>query len=78
MLRENKTTPILMSQLNVELGVMFGEAVEGFNNKHNVGMSDIDLIGFYGQTIRLLSMPDSGKTRPAFYFGEESSVPSQA
>lgn len=70
MLRETKTTPSRMSQLNVELGVMFGEAVKGFCDKHDVELSDIDLIGSHGQTIWLLSMPGDGETRSAFCFGE--------
>ena len=70
MLREMKTTPSRMSQLNVELGIMFGEAVKGFCDKHDVEISDIDLIGSHGQTIWLLSMPEDGETRSAFCLGE--------
>lgn len=70
MLRETDTTPSLMSQLNVQLGVMFGEAVKTFCEKHQISMNSIDLIGSHGQTIWLLSMPKEGETRSAFCLGE--------
>lgn len=70
MLRETQTTPSLMSQLNVKLGIMFGEAVMQFCAKHDVAPRDIDLIGSHGQTIWLLSMPEVGETRSAFCLGE--------
>lgn len=76
MLRETKTTPSLMSQLNVNLGVMFGEAVKEFCSKHNLALSDIDLIGSHGQTIWLLSMPEEGETRSAFCLGEGTVISS--
>ncbi|KAM0268847.1 hypothetical protein ACHAPA_004781 [Fusarium lateritium] len=70
MLRETKTTPSKMSQLNVQLGQMFGDAVKEFCDKHQVPMDSIDLIGSHGQTIWLLSMPAEGETRSAFCLGE--------
>lgn len=70
MLRETKTTPSMMSQLNVQLGQMFGDAVKEFCDKHQVPMDSIDLIGSHGQTIWLLSMPGKGETRSAFCLGE--------
>ncbi|KAF3031746.1 hypothetical protein E8E12_001179 [Didymella heteroderae] len=70
MLRETKTTPSLMSQLNVQLGKMFGEAVKSFCDKHNIPIDSIDLIGSHGQTIWLLSMPKEGETQSAFCLGE--------
>lgn len=70
MLRETSTTPSLMSQLNVQLGLMFGEAVKEFCDKHAIEMDSIDLIGSHGQTIWLLSMPQEGETRSAFCLGE--------
>lgn len=69
-LREFNTTPSLMSQLNVNLGRMFGEAVKTFCDKHDYNISDIDLIGSHGQTIWLLSRPKEGETRSAFCLGE--------
>lgn len=59
-----------MAQLNVQLGEMFGEAVQTFCAKHRVDRNDIDLIGSHGQTIWLLSMPKKGETRSAFCLGE--------
>ncbi|RMY64559.1 hypothetical protein D0862_15319, partial [Hortaea werneckii] len=70
MLRETNTQPSLMSQLNVKLGIMFGEAVKRFCDKHDVEISEIDLIGSHGQTIWLLSMPEDGETQSAFCLGE--------
>ncbi|KAF5679580.1 anhydro-n-acetylmuramic acid kinase [Fusarium heterosporum] len=70
MLRETKTTPSKMSQLNVQLGEMFGHAVKEFCDKHEVSLDSIDLIGSHGQTIWLLSMPEEAETRSAFCLGE--------
>ncbi|KAH2869649.1 hypothetical protein KXV31_002732 [Aspergillus fumigatus] len=70
MLRETKTTPSLMSQLNVQLGNMFGETVKLFCEKHNVPINSIDLIGSHGQTIWLLFMPEEGEIRSALCLGE--------
>jgi 1,6-anhydro-N-acetylmuramate kinase len=70
MLRETKTTPSLMSQLNVQLGRMFADAVHTFSEKHNIPTETIDLIGSHGQTIWLLSMPKEGETQSAFCLGE--------
>lgn len=70
MLRETETTPSLMSQLNVQLGEMFADAVHEFCSKHEVDRASIDLIGSHGQTIWLLSMPNEGETRSAFCLGE--------
>lgn len=69
-LREFNTTPSLMSQLNVNLGIMFGEAVKTFCEKNEFPITDIDLIGSHGQTIWLLSRPKQGETRSAFCLGE--------
>lgn len=59
-----------MSQLNVDLGIMFGEAVKEFCSKHNVPITEIDLIGSHGQTIWLLSRPKESEVRSAFCLGE--------
>ena len=69
-LQEFNTTPSDMSQLNVNLGIMFGDAVKTFCQKHSVPITDIDLIGSHGQTIWLLSRPKEGETRSAFCLGE--------
>lgn len=70
MLRETRTTPSQMSQLNVNLGIMLGEAAKRFCEKHDILMDSIDLIGSHGQTIWLLSMPEENETRSAFCLGE--------
>ena len=59
-----------MSQLNVNLGTMFGQAVLDFCAKHDIDQDDIDLIGSHGQTVWLLSRPKEGETRSAFCLGE--------
>ncbi len=72
MLRETQTTPGLPSQLNVQLSMIFGEAVEEFCEKHDVAMDGIDLIGSHGRTIWLLSMPKEGETQSAFCLVEST------
>lgn len=59
-----------MSQLNVDLGTMFGQAVIDFCAKHQIDQDDIDLVGSHGQTVWLLSRPKEGETRSAFCLGE--------
>jgi hypothetical protein len=49
---------------------MFGEAVKEFCAKHEVAITDIDLIGSHGQTIWLLSRPKETEIRSAFCLGE--------
>jgi 1,6-anhydro-N-acetylmuramate kinase len=70
MLQEFNTTPSAMSQLNVQLGEMFGQAVLDFCEKYRISTDDIDLIGSHGQTIWLLSRPKPFETRSAFCLGE--------
>lgn len=70
MLRETKTTPSDMSQINVLLGEMFSDAVDTFCARYGIDKQAIDLIGSHGQTIWLLSMPKEGETRSAFCLGE--------
>ena len=69
-LQTQRTTPSDMSQLNVDLGIMFGDAVKEFCCKHNIPITDIDLIGSHGQTIWLLSRPKEAEIRSAFCLGE--------
>lgn len=76
MLRETETTPSLMSQLNVQLGVMFGDAIKEFCEKYEVALDSIDLIGSHGQTIWLLSLPKEGETQSAFCLGEGTVISS--
>jgi 1,6-anhydro-N-acetylmuramate kinase len=70
MLQEFNTTPSAMSQLNVALGEMFGQAVIDFCDKYQLRKEDIDLIGSHGQTIWLLSRPKPDEIRSAFCLGE--------
>ncbi|KAK0613676.1 hypothetical protein B0T14DRAFT_606130 [Immersiella caudata] len=77
MLRETRTIPSAMSQLNIQLGQMFADAVHEFCATHHVATDSIDLIGSHGQTIWLLSMPQAGETRSAFCLGEGTIMSAQ-
>ena len=63
-----------MTQLNVQLGIMFADAVEEFCHKHQIEMQSIDLIGSHGQTIWLLTLPKDGETRSAFCLGDATII----
>lgn len=61
MLCEIRIILFLMLQFNVKFGVMFGEVVKEFCIKYDVVMSDIDLIGLYGQIIWFFFMFEEGE-----------------
>ncbi len=71
-IRDNKTTPEELSQINVQLGEVFADSVHEFNRRHGFTMDDIDVVGSHGQTIWLLSMPEEGQTRSALTMAEGS------
>lgn len=49
MLREDAAPPSMLSQMDVEMGKIFADAVHIFAQKHAIAVDDIDLVGSGGQ-----------------------------
>jgi 1,6-anhydro-N-acetylmuramate kinase len=70
MLREDAAPPSMLSQMDVEMGKTFADAIHIFAQKNGVAVDDIDLIGSGGQLITLTGMPQQGVHRSNMCLGE--------
>lgn len=70
MLREDAAPPSMLSQMDVEMGKIFADAVHIFAQKHAIAVDDIDLVGSGGQLISLTGMPSQGAHRSNMCLGE--------
>lgn len=70
MLREDTAPPSMLSQMDVEMGHTFANAIHIFTHKHGIATDDIDLIGSGGQLITLTGTPPRGQHRSNMCLGE--------
>jgi 1,6-anhydro-N-acetylmuramate kinase len=74
LIKENKSSPEELSQINVHLGNLFAEASLEFCKKHNISMDDIDLVASHGQTIWYISDPQPGQVRSVLTMAEGAMI----
>lgn len=70
LLREDAAPPSLLSQMDVELGLTFANAVHIFLSRHSLILDTIDLIGSGGQLVSLTGRPAKGQHRSNMCLGE--------
>lgn len=77
-IKENKSSPEEIAQVNVHLGNLFAIATEEFCKKHDISLeNDIDLIGSHGQTIWYISDPQPGQIRSVLTMAEGAIIASK-
>jgi 1,6-anhydro-N-acetylmuramate kinase len=70
MLEQDAAPPSMLSQMDVELGQIFANAVHVFAKRHAIAVDDINLIGSGGQLVSLIGKPPKGQHRSNMCLGE--------
>lgn len=74
LIKENKTSPEELSQVNVLLGKAFAKAASDFCTKYAILKESIDIIGSHGQTIWYISDPKPGQCKSVLTLAEASYI----
>lgn len=77
MLQQDAAPPSMLSQMDVELGQTFANAVHIFAKRHAIAVDDIDLIGSGGQLVSLIGRPPKGQHRSNMCLGEGAVISAQ-